>query len=84
MRKRESNSNEVLLMECRTCGNPIAKLDNVYPEFKRVLLKDGIITPDEGMGIYDIRCFKKLLKESKERSRIQEILKKASQEKSSV
>ncbi|MBA7714754.1 hypothetical protein ES703_123786 [subsurface metagenome] len=22
-----SNSNEVLLMECRTCGNPIAKLD---------------------------------------------------------
>ena len=57
-------------MECRRCGHPIAKLDNVYPEFKRVLLEEGVITPDEGMGIYDIRCFKKLLKEIKERSRI--------------
>lgn len=79
MRKEESNNNEVLLMKCRTCGLPIAKLDNVYPEFKRVLLKDGIITPDKGMGIYDIRCFRKLLKVSEERSRVQEILRKAGQ-----
>lgn len=64
-------------MECRKCGNTIAKLDNVYPEFKRALLRDGIITPDDGMGIYDIRCFRKLLKEMDKRNRIQEILTKA-------
>ncbi len=67
---------EVLLVECRKCGHAINKIDNVYPEFKRELLKNGMITPDEGMGVYDIRCFKKLLKEMKDRSRMQEMLTK--------
>lgn len=60
-------------MECRVCGKPIAKLNNVYPEFKRVLLEDGIITADQGLGIYDIRCFKMLLREWEQRSRIEQI-----------
>lgn len=31
-------------------------------------MEDGIITPDQGMGVYDIRCFKKLLREMEERA----------------
>lgn len=60
-------------LKCRKCGHPINKIDNVYPEFKRELLEKGMITADEGMGIYDIRCFKKLLREIDDRSRIREI-----------
>ena len=51
-------------MKCRTCGHPIKKMANVYPEFKRELLEKGLITGEEGLGIYDIRCFKKFLRDA--------------------
>ena len=57
-------------MKCRTCGHPIKKIDNVYPEFKRELLEKGLITGEEGLGIYDIRCFEKFLREANWRGHI--------------